>query len=240
MSALSTQQCDLLRRAAACYEQAALLADACRLYQRLDDPLPEARLQERLGLPQAAAAAYRRAGAWNDAARCLLQCGDAAGAAACLEQAGQPMEAAWVLADRARRPTRARALVAVLDSPSPLQQMEIELIQIRCAAEAGERDAAPRLRRTIARIGEASLPPLAAARLLAWASAIAARLRRPDLTILGHAAALAAGIPQALPAWEQWSSAVLGDTSGVPQTPGDRDPAAAEDTPATASASLSP
>jgi hypothetical protein len=235
----------LLHRAARCYRAAGLADDACRCFEQAGDPVTAARLHEQQQRWEQAANGYTAGGAWAEAARCWLRCHRPAEAADCLGKAGDPLRAAWVLADQARLYRRARSLLRQVADETGTTQLGVALVRARCDAGTGAHESAARgLRHVLDRLRQPASQPsrpstggaeepgrpaaapagprrpavvgVHAVELTEWALAVAEALHRPDLAVLTHAAATAAGLPNAEQNWEQWAVAILGDATGVP------------------------
>jgi hypothetical protein len=208
-----------LRRAAECYARAGWDEDVCRVYGGLGDDRRAAPYLERLGRWAQAAGCYERVTQWNDAARCHVQAERFDDAADCLLKAGEALQAAWLLADRAHRYRRAEIEVGRAADRTDHDRLAKELILARCEAATGDEErAVGRLRDVTERLR--TLPADAPrGTLLDWGLVVAERLRRPDLTALLFAAAVAAGLHKAEERWEAWALEVLGDATGVPLPP---------------------
>lgn len=215
---MTPEAASLMQKAARCYLAANSPDAACRCLEALGDFAGAARLHESQGRWAQAAAGHEAAGDWAAAARCHLSAGQPAAAAEAYLRAGEALEAAWVLADLVGRYDRARAEAGRVPRDTEVRRHGAELVLARCDAGAGaERAAALRVRAFTEGLGQMAV--MVAMRLMPWALAVTAALRRPDLTAELYAAAVAARMPGAEREWERWALRELGDATGVPAPP---------------------
>ena len=206
----------LLDRAALCYEQAGL-------------PLKAARCRERAGEPAAAARLYRAAGDLTQAARCYERAGDTAQAAQCLLSLGRPeeaanlwlaarnpLEAAWILIVDARRPRRARDLLAEVNPTRLGVVLRRRIALALCAAAEGSvQPLVDALVETERRLADVS-PTSERARVERWAVQAADEVGRPDLAAQVFAASYRCGQRGVVERWRAWAVSALGGTAGIP------------------------
>ncbi len=208
----------LLHNAARCYLSASMRNDACRCFELSGDALQAAKIHEEEKRWEKAAPLYRAAHAWREAARCFQRCGMPLDAGQCFLNAKDLTMSAWSFADGARLYDRARSLLRRMNPDQPTGRVMHDIILSRCEAGNGSRARAVKLlRATISRFPQLDTAP---SRVQAeeWTMVVARHLRRPDLTAAIHAAAHAAGFPDAARRWEAWAMEALGDAAGVPET----------------------
>jgi hypothetical protein len=189
----------LYERAAACYNQAGLAAEAVRC--------------------------YRLAGVHRLAADLSLALGDYPGAAADYELSGLPELAAWLLVHFAADPGAARAVigrVAAADAgsaASPAFPLRRRLVLSRCALAEDARPA------TILPVMDDVCTDLADPErpydrfTEEWAIALAEQVARFDQVALVFAAAVRGQRRGAAARWAEWAGRVLGIEVTVPDVP---------------------
>ncbi|MEV4515500.1 hypothetical protein AB0K00_41905 [Dactylosporangium sp. NPDC049525] len=182
---LAPARANLLERAASCYEQAGLPAEAARCYADAGAHLRAATLYDRLDMAAEAAAAYRDGG--------LLE------------------QAAWTLVDRLGDTTGARAVLPhVTTARTEAQRLSIELVLARChlAEDGGGRLVPATLRRAADLLANRSVR--VELRLEEWAVAVAIAAHRFDQVALIFAAAIRGRRPRARERWQAWSERQFG------------------------------
>jgi hypothetical protein len=205
----------LLFRAAQCYLRAGWQDDACRCFERAGDHARAARLHRDAGRWRQAAAGFESAGLWRDAADCHLRNGAPVEAAECLLEAGDALAAGWLLADRAHRFARARAVAGGVEAGTPAAERMRDLILARCEVGMGLGVEAARRLQTVLATFEALGSAPERQRIVEWSVTVADALRRPDLGARLHAAAVRARLPGAAESWEAWSLAALGEAPSL-------------------------
>ncbi|MDJ0841549.1 MAG: hypothetical protein QNK37_33890 [Acidobacteriota bacterium] len=214
-----TTRNELLGKAAHCYMLAQMSDDACRLYQRLQDYSAAANLHASAGRWRQAAACYGQTGQWQEAADAHEHAEEWEAAAEAWLRAGRRLRAAWLFADRADQPQRARALLTDLSPEKSIGQHAVAVILARCEAQLGEHErAGRRLHRTLAQLYRAG-GDHTTDRIASWARRVAECLERWDLVMLCHAAAWQAHRPFAEKHWQEDAGRLFGDTSGIPLNP---------------------
>ncbi len=210
----------LLTKAVQCYRAAGHDVDACRCLERLGDYRGAAFLHENARRFSQAAVLYERAELWAAAARCYLQMHAPAQAARCLTEAGDYLEAGWLLAHEAHHFERAQALLTRVEPQSLQDELALALARARCTVVNRRNEAGAIVRRVSTEL--AQLPPGPGRdRIVRWALELIEVLNRPDLATQLYAAAVAAGLPQALEQWETWAQRRLGTAVGLPAQPTD-------------------
>jgi tetratricopeptide (TPR) repeat protein len=207
---------EMLQRAGRCYAAAGWMGDAGRVFERAGDFRSAAAYYEQGQSWLFAGRCYACGGVWKDAARCFVRCNEWEEAAQCLEKAGEVVEAAWLWAHRLHRFQHARVLAERVKPAKDEERMAGELVLARCEVgldRAGQ--AAGRLKGVVSELATFSVG-WERQRLDEWALEVAQLLRRPDITAMIHAAAVAAKVPGAVDKWEAWAMEELGDASGIP------------------------
>ncbi len=209
---------ELLQSAARCYQQVERLDDACRCFELAGDDAVAGRLHVEAGRHTRAVSAFLRAGLWQEAAESHLHLGQYREAADCLLQVGQALRAAWIFADGAGEPCRARELLKTLKGDSGAEVLAVAVVAARCdAAHPSRRRSAARRLWEVVEALESDTGVLHGRELREWSIATAAALRRPDLQARLYAAAFRARVPGALKQWERWAFEQHGNAEGLPR-----------------------
>ncbi len=209
---------ELLQSAARCYQQVERLDDACRCFELAGDAAVAGRLHAQAGRHARAVAAFRRAELWQEAAESHLQLGQYRQAAGCLLRVRQTLRAAWIFADGAGEPSRARELLRTLKVADGTDALAVAVVEARCEAAfpIRRRSAVRRLLEVIEAI-ESETGAVHGRDLREWSMKTAAAFRRPDLQARLHAAAFSARVPGALKQWERWAFEQYGNAEGLPR-----------------------
>ncbi len=215
---MADDRIELLRSAARCYQQIERLDDACRCFELAGDDAVVGRLHAQGGRHARAVSAFLRAGLWQEAAKSYLQLGQYREAADCLLSTGQTLRAAWIFADGAGEPSRARDLLRISGVATETQALAVAVVEARCDAAhpTRRRSAARRLWEVVEAI-ESENGAIHGRDLREWSIATAAALHRPDLQARLHAAAFRARVPGALKQWERWALEHHGNAEGLPR-----------------------
>lgn len=192
----------LYEKAATCYYQARLVADAVRC--------------------------YRLAGAHRRAADLNASLGEYREAAADYELCGMPELAAWLLVHRVADPEAAREVIARGPAPaggdsgsgaSSVISLRRRLVLVRCALAEGELPLVvlPVVDDVCARLSD---PTAAYDRFIEeWAVAVAGHVGRYDQVSLIFAASVRGRRHGAVQRWNQWAGQVLGAEMTIPAVP---------------------
>ncbi|OUL34962.1 sulfatase-modifying factor protein [Nostoc sp. T09] len=206
----------LLQKAAACYQQAGWLAEACRLWEQIGEYHQAAITYEQLGNWAKAAHCYQQTQNWSKAAHYYQKAQQPQAAADCYLQANDTLKAAWIYVDSLQQIYRVQAQLTNFVAQTEIQALEIQLITARCQASSNKKaESALILREQLNPLLKLLTP--SQQHLYQWALKIAQVLTRPDLTALIYATAYKAKMPNICQQWEQWAITTFKDATGVPK-----------------------